>query len=116
MIGSSFRSKHSHTSRTGLVCSLGWRVVPPVDLACAVLLCNVDCPCNVCFQEWGFSPEASFHAAPPVGPATTVKLVAVADLGQAEDDGSMEQGEMAPSLNTTGGVGLCVCSTHMVCR
>jgi hypothetical protein len=53
-------------------------------------------------QEWGFSPEASFQAAPPVGPATRVKVLAVADLGQAELDGSMEQdGEMLPSLNTT---------------
>jgi len=58
-----------------------------------------------CVQEWGFSPEASFRAAPPVGPSTTVKLVALADLGQAEEDGSMELGEMGPSLNTTGGGG-----------
>ena len=55
------------------------------------------------WQEWGFSLEASFTAAPTVGPHTPVKLVAIADLGQAEDDGSMEQSEMGPSLNTTGG-------------
>lgn len=56
-------------------------------------------------EEWGFSPEASFVAAPPVGPSTTVSLVALADLGQAEDDGSMGgDGEMVPSLNTTGGI------------
>lgn len=67
-------------------------------------------PINPCavpplpLQEWGFSPEASFVAAPPVGPSTTVSLVALADLGQAEDDGSMGgDGEMGPSLNTTGG-------------
>jgi hypothetical protein len=30
-----------------------------------------------------------------------VKLLAVADLGQGEVDGSMEQSEMLPSLNTT---------------
>jgi len=55
-------------------------------------------------QEWGFSAEASFVAAPPVGPDVTVKVLAVADLGQAELDGSMEQSEMMPSLNTTAGL------------
>ncbi|KAF6263717.1 Metallo-dependent phosphatase-like protein [Scenedesmus sp. NREL 46B-D3] len=50
---------------------------------------------------WGFSPEASFQAAPAVGPSARVKLLAVADLGQGELDGSMEQSEMLPSLNTT---------------
>jgi hypothetical protein len=57
-------------------------------------------------QEWGFSPEASFQAAPPVGPSTRVKLLAVADLGQGELDGSMEQSEMLPSLNTTARYGV----------
>uniref|UniRef100_A0A383VVS5 Purple acid phosphatase n=1 Tax=Tetradesmus obliquus TaxID=3088 RepID=A0A383VVS5_TETOB len=52
-------------------------------------------------EEWGFSPEASFVAAPPVGPQTRVKVLAVADLGQGEVDGSMEQSEMLVSLNTT---------------
>eukprot|EP00879_Flechtneria_rotunda_P003651 GHRR01003888.1.p1 GENE.GHRR01003888.1~~GHRR01003888.1.p1 ORF type:complete len:559 (+),score=122.66 GHRR01003888.1:217-1677(+) len=52
-------------------------------------------------ERWGFSPVASFRAAPPVGPLTHVKVVAVADLGQGELDGSMEQSEMVPSLNTT---------------
>lgn len=54
-----------------------------------------------CLQEWGFSLEASFVAAPPVGPQTRVKVLAVADLGQGEVDGSMEQSEMLVSLNTT---------------
>eukprot|EP00775_Hariotina_reticulata_P004167 gene4166-4415_t len=56
------------------------------------------------WPDWGFSEEASFLAAPPVGPATSVKILAVADLGQAELDGSMEQSEMVPSLNTTAGL------------
>lgn len=54
-------------------------------------------------QEWGFSPEASFRAAPAVGPGTSVKVLVVADLGQGELDGSMEQSEMLPSINTTAG-------------
>eukprot|EP00877_Chromochloris_zofingiensis_P010708 jgi/Chrzof1/5891/Cz16g19170.t1 len=52
-------------------------------------------------EAWGFSDVASFLAAPPVGPDTSVQLLAVADLGQGELDGSMEQSEMVPSLNTT---------------
>ena len=41
-------------------------------------------------------------AAPPVGPHTRVSFLALADLGQAEEDGSMEEEEeMGPSLNTT---------------
>lgn len=55
----------------------------------------------VILQSWGFSPESSFTAAPPVGPDTTVKILAVADMGQGELDGSMEQAEMQMSLRTT---------------
>eukprot|EP00878_Enallax_costatus_P019287 GHUV01020344.1.p1 GENE.GHUV01020344.1~~GHUV01020344.1.p1 ORF type:complete len:392 (+),score=91.17 GHUV01020344.1:31-1206(+) len=55
-------------------------------------------------QDWGFSPEASFHAAPPVGPETSVKILAIADMGQGELDGSMEQAEMHMSLQTTAGL------------
>ena len=40
--------------------------------------------------------------APPVtGAASSVKFVAIADLGQAELDGSLEHTEMLASLNTT---------------
>jgi hypothetical protein len=52
-------------------------------------------------QAWGFSRELSFRAAPEEGPDTTVKFLAVADLGQAEADGSMEQNYYTASLNTT---------------
>lgn len=38
---------------------------------------------------------------PAVGPDASVTLLAVADLGQAEVDGSMEASEMIPSLDTT---------------
>ena len=43
------------------------------------LLCNV--------QELGWSAEESFMSPPAVGPNTAVRLLAVADLGQAEVDG-----------------------------
>ena len=49
----------------------------------------------------GFSKEFSFLAAPPVGPETHVKIIALADMGQAEPDGANEQSEMVPSGNTT---------------
>jgi hypothetical protein len=52
-------------------------------------------------QDFGFSEEASFVSPPPVGPDTTVKFLAMADMGQAEVDGSNEQEEMLASLNTT---------------
>jgi hypothetical protein len=53
-------------------------------------------------EDHGFSSEASFRAAPPVGPSTHVKVLALADLGQAEQDGSMESEEYTHnSLNTT---------------
>lgn len=39
---------------------------------------------------------------PPLpGPDTVVKFLAIADLGQAEVDGSLEQTEMTASQNTT---------------
>lgn len=52
-------------------------------------------------QAHGFSPEASFRAAPTVGPDSHVKFLAIADMGQAEVDGSNEESEMIPALNTT---------------
>ncbi|KAI7845277.1 hypothetical protein COHA_001120 [Chlorella ohadii] len=52
-------------------------------------------------EELGWSAEESFVSPPAVGPDSTVRLLAVADLGQAEADGSMEASEMLPSLHTT---------------
>lgn len=56
---------------------------------------------HIVLQAHGFSHEASFLAAPAVGPETHVKFLAIADMGQAEIDGSNEQSEMMPALNTT---------------
>ena len=52
-------------------------------------------------QAFGFSREASFLTPPVVSAESHVKFLAIADLGQAEIDGSNEQSEMLPSLNTT---------------
>ena len=52
-------------------------------------------------QEWGFSEEASFVTPPAPGPETVVKVLAVADMGQAEADGALGSSAMVPSLNTT---------------
>ena len=52
-------------------------------------------------QAHGFSAEASFSAAPAVGPESHVKFLAIADMGQAEIDGSNEESETIPALNTT---------------
>ncbi len=38
---------------------------------------------------------------PPPGPEASVKFLAIADLGNAEVDGSLEFTEMTASLNTT---------------
>lgn len=51
--------------------------------------------------EDGFSDEFAFRSPPHVGPDATVKVLALADMGQAEVDGSNEQSEMLPSLNTS---------------
>lgn len=51
--------------------------------------------------DWGFSREFSFRAAPKEGPEATVKFLVVADLGQAEEDGSLEEEYYRASLNTT---------------
>lgn len=67
-------------------------------------MCVVAEPCLFFPQNWGFSPEASFTAAPPVGPDVTVKILAIADMGQGELDGSMEQAEMHMSLKTSAGL------------
>jgi hypothetical protein len=52
-------------------------------------------------QELGWSEEQHFTSPPAVGPDSSVRLLAVADLGQAEVDGSMEASEMLASLATT---------------
>ena len=55
-------------------------------------------------QDWGFSPEFTFRAAPPPGSGQSgqsVKFLVVADMGQAEADGSLEQAYYTASLNTT---------------
>jgi acid phosphatase type 7 len=48
-----------------------------------------------------YSDEFDFLAAPAVGTAVEVKALLLADMGQAEEDGSFEQSEMRPSLNTS---------------
>ena len=40
-------------------------------------------------QDFAFSEEFSFVTAPPPGSDATVKLLAIADLGFCEEDGSM---------------------------
>ncbi|CAD7698428.1 unnamed protein product, partial [Ostreobium quekettii] len=52
-------------------------------------------------EVYGFSEESSFLAAPTVGPNTSVNFLAIADLGQAEEDGSTEPWQYRASLNTT---------------
>lgn len=52
-------------------------------------------------QEFGFSEEHSFITPPVTGPDAAVKFLAIADLGQAEEDGSLAPTEMLASLNTT---------------
>ena len=49
-------------------------------------------------REW--SEEASFLAPPDRGPGSTVRLLAVADLGQAEVDGSLEVSQTQAALGT----------------
>ena len=49
----------------------------------------------------GFSEEFSFLAPPHHGPNSKVKILAIADMGQAEPDGANEQAEQVPSANTT---------------
>ena len=43
-------------------------------------------------QDLGWSDEHSFQAAPAVGPDTTVRLLAIADMGQAQQDHSNQVG------------------------
>ena len=52
-------------------------------------------------QDYGFSEEQSFQAAPLVGPDTEVSFLAIADLGQAEEDGTVEPFQYQASLMTT---------------
>lgn len=52
-------------------------------------------------QAWGFSPVFSFRGPPPPGAGGSVKFLAVADMGQAEADGSMEETFYTASLNVT---------------
>jgi acid phosphatase type 7 len=49
----------------------------------------------------GLSQTFSFRAAPEVSADTSVSILLIADMGQGEPDGSMEQSEMVPSLDTT---------------
>eukprot|EP00887_Chlorella_sp_A99_P000525 scaffold17.g525.t1 len=52
-------------------------------------------------EEGGdWSEVASFVAPPGPGPDATVRLFAIADLGQAEEDGSMEASDMLQSRGT----------------
>ncbi|KAG2446949.1 hypothetical protein HYH02_008103 [Chlamydomonas schloesseri] len=51
--------------------------------------------------DGGWSKEYSFVSAPAPGPASTIRALFVADMGQAEVDGSLEGSMMLPSLNTT---------------
>jgi hypothetical protein len=44
---------------------------------------------RLCAQDFGFSEAQSFVTAPPPGDEATVKLLAIADLGYCEEDGSM---------------------------
>ena len=71
----------------------------PKHLCCSVLRlpCWGRCP----VQDFGFSPEGSFVTAPPTGPGSSVKLLAIADMGQADIDGSNEAMQYWPSRNTT---------------
>lgn len=52
----------------------------------------------------GLSQVFLFAAAPEVGADTSVSILLIADMGQGEPDGSMEQSEMVPSLDTTRGL------------
>jgi len=65
------------------------------------LQAQVDTERHVGVQAHGFSQEASFQAAPAIGPESHVRFLAIADMGQAEIDGSNEESEMIPALNTT---------------
>lgn len=52
-------------------------------------------------QEYGFSEEFSFRTPPLTSSGSEVQFLAIADLGSAEIDGSMDHTEMLASLNTT---------------
>jgi len=52
-------------------------------------------------EDLGLSRVLSFVTPPVAGPHATVALLHVADMGQAEVDGSNELSMMGPSLNTT---------------
>ncbi|KAG2498630.1 hypothetical protein HYH03_003377 [Edaphochlamys debaryana] len=53
-------------------------------------------------SNWGgWSEERSFVTPPETGPHSTAHILAVADMGQAEVDGSLVGSEMVASLNTT---------------
>lgn len=57
--------------------------------------------CRYGDEEGGdWSEVASFVAPPGPGPDATVRLFAIADLGQAEEDGSMEASDMLQSRGT----------------
>ena len=54
--------------------------------------------------SFGFSSVHSFTTPPAPGPDAEVFLLHVADMGQAEADGSNELSMMAPSLDTSAGL------------
>eukprot|EP01025_Chloroclados_australasicus_P032526 TRINITY_DN32989_c0_g1_i2.p1 TRINITY_DN32989_c0_g1~~TRINITY_DN32989_c0_g1_i2.p1 ORF type:complete len:573 (-),score=57.61 TRINITY_DN32989_c0_g1_i2:445-2163(-) len=51
--------------------------------------------------QYGFSEEYSFYSPPTPGPDQDVHILLIADVGQAEEDGSNEYREYWPSRNTT---------------
>lgn len=57
-------------------------------------------------QEGGWSAEYSVVTVPAVGPNSSLSMLAIADMGQAEADGSNENGYGAqhPSLATMRGL------------
>lgn len=57
--------------------------------------------CAHAMQIEGFSTERSFLVPAKPGPSMPVRILAVADMGQAEADGSIASSSMIPSLNTT---------------
>jgi hypothetical protein len=57
-------------------------------------------------QEGGWSAEHSFVSVPAVGPNSSLSMLAIADMGQAEADGTNENGygQQHPSLATLRGL------------
>lgn len=64
-------------------------------------------------QELGWSEVESFVSPPAPGTGSTVRLLAIADLGQAEEDGSMEASEVSLLLPVTANDFATVCKDHI---